>query len=64
MRLLRRRRLGSRAAEHERVAEKAFEQNGFFVLVGGKQVDDLDAELDLGVDTDLCFVRLVPLVGG
>jgi hypothetical protein len=47
-----------------RVAEKAFEQNGFFVLVGGKQVDDLDAELDLGVDTDLCFVRLVPLVGG
>jgi hypothetical protein len=47
-----------------RVAERAFEENGFFVLVGGRQVDDLDAELDLGVDTDVCFVRLVPLVGG
>jgi hypothetical protein len=47
-----------------RVAEEAFERNGFFVLVGGTQVDDLDAELDLGVDTDVCFVRLVPLVGG
>ena len=47
-----------------RIAEKAFEENRFFVLVGGTQVGDLDAELDLGVDTDVCFVRLVPLVGG
>jgi hypothetical protein len=47
-----------------RVAEEAFERNGFFVLVDGTQVDDLDEELDLGVDTDVCFVRLVPLVGG
>jgi hypothetical protein len=47
-----------------RVAERAFGENGFFVLVGGKQVLDLDSELDLEVDTDICFVRLVPLVGG
>ena len=46
------------------MAEQAFASNGFLVLVGGKQVDDLDVELDLGVDTDVCFVRLVPLVGG
>ena len=46
------------------VAERSFSENGFFVLVGGKQLHDLDAELDLGVDTDVCFVRLVPLVGG
>jgi len=47
-----------------RVAEEAFERSGFFVLVDGMQVHELDAELDLGVDTDVCFVRLVPLVGG
>jgi hypothetical protein len=45
-------------------AEEAFERNGFFVIVGGRQVEDLDEELDLGVDTDIRFVRLVPLVGG
>jgi hypothetical protein len=50
--------------EQAHVAERAFEANQFFVLVGGKQVDDLAAELDLGVDTDVVFVRLVPLVGG
>lgn len=42
----------------------AFERNGFFVLVGGKQMTDLDAELDLKADSDLRFVRLVPLIGG
>src|SRR4051794_10500652 len=41
-----------------RVAEEAFSRNSFFVLVGGEQVDELDTELDLGVDTDICFVRL------
>lgn len=45
-------------------AEKAFEQNGFFVIVGGRQVETLDEELDLGADTAVRFVRLVPLVGG
>jgi hypothetical protein len=51
-------------AKQASVAERAFEENRFFVLVGGTQFDDLDAGLDLGVDTDVCFVRLVPLVGG
>ena len=46
------------------VAERAFGQNSFFVLIDGTQMDDLDAELELGVDSDVCFVRLVPLVGG
>lgn len=45
-------------------AEKAFEQNGFFVIVGGRQVEELDEELDLGAETAVRFVRLVPLVGG
>lgn len=45
-------------------ALKAFGHNAFFVLVGDRQVDDLDEELALGEATDVAFVRLVPLVGG
>jgi hypothetical protein len=45
-------------------AEEAFEQNGFFVIVGSRQVEKLDEELDLGAGTAVRFVRLVPLVGG
>ena len=45
-------------------ALEAFEDNGFFVFVDDRQVDDLDEELTLA-DTDVVsFVRLVPLVGG
>ena len=50
--------------EQADVALQAFRQNGFFVLVGDRQVDDLDAELDLSTASDVAFVRLVPLVGG
>ncbi len=50
-------------AQYER-ALQAFARNGFFVLVGDRQVEDLDEELELKVDTDVSFVKLVPLVGG
>ena len=43
---------------------QAFTRNGFFVLVGDRQVESLDEELELKVDTDVSFVKLVPLVGG
>lgn len=46
------------------VAEDAFLRNGFFVLVGDRQIDDLDMELELDADTDVRFVKLTPLVGG
>jgi hypothetical protein len=46
------------------VAVEAFGRNGFFVLVGGRQVDDLDEELELGADTEIRFLKLTPLVGG
>jgi hypothetical protein len=46
------------------VALEGFERNGFFVLVGGRQVDDLDQELELAADSDIRFVKLTPLVGG
>ena len=45
-------------------AEKAFLANGFFVLAGDRQVEDLDEEVDLAADPDLVFVRLVALAGG
>jgi hypothetical protein len=50
--------------EQARVAEEAFVRNGFFVLVGDRQVDDLDEELELNADTEIRFLRLTPLVGG
>jgi hypothetical protein len=42
----------------------AFLRNGFVVLVGDRQVEDLDEPLRLDVASDVTFVRLVPLVGG
>ncbi|HYI75586.1 MAG TPA: hypothetical protein VEW90_09985 [Gaiellaceae bacterium] len=46
------------------VALKAFDQNAFFVIVDGKQVDSLDDELELAVESQIRFLRLTPLVGG
>jgi hypothetical protein len=45
-------------------AIEAFDRNGFFVLVGDKQAESLDQEFDVKVDTEVSFVRLMPLVGG
>jgi hypothetical protein len=42
----------------------SFEKNGFLVLVDGKQVTELDARLDLREDSEIDFIKLVPLVGG
>ncbi len=50
-------------AQYER-ALAAFARNGFFVLVGDQQVENLDDEIELKVSTDVSFVKLVPLVGG
>ena len=43
---------------------EAFERNGFFVLVGDRQPTGLDEAFDVKVDTEVSFVKLVPLVGG
>ena len=45
-------------------ALEAFGRNGFFVLVGDKQAENLDQEFEVKVDTEVSFVKLVPLVGG
>jgi hypothetical protein len=49
--------------QYQRALE-AFGRNGFFVLVGNKQAESLDQEFEVKVDTEVSFVRLVPLVGG
>ncbi|MFI9099715.1 hypothetical protein ACIGXA_04255 [Streptomyces fildesensis] len=46
------------------LALTAFGRNGFLVLVGDRQVEELDAEVDLPLGTEVVFLKLVPLVGG
>lgn len=50
-------------AQFRRACE-AFETNGFFVLIGDRQAESLDEEFDIGVETEVQFVKLTPLVGG
>ncbi len=42
----------------------SFERNGFLLLVDGQQVAELDAEIDLHAESEVQFVKLVPLIGG
>ncbi|CCK27928.1 hypothetical protein BN159_3549 [Streptomyces davaonensis JCM 4913] len=53
-----------RREEDRRLALKAFTANGLIVLVGDRQVTDLDEEVDLTADTEVTFLRLIPLAGG
>ncbi|MDH6549173.1 hypothetical protein M2164_003414 [Streptomyces sp. SAI-208] len=46
------------------LALRAFTGNGFLVLVGDRQVTELDEEIDLVLGTEVTFLKLVPLVGG
>src|SRR5262245_43326311 len=45
-------------------AVEAFERNGFFILVDDRQVESLEEEIQIRLDTQVSFVRLLPLVGG
>lgn len=46
------------------VAVDAFGRNGFFILVDGRQVSDLDEEISVEKTGDVAFVKLVQLIGG
>ncbi len=46
------------------LALEAFERNGFFVLVGDRQAESLDETFSVQVETEVSFVKLMPLVGG
>ncbi|WP_324788313.1 hypothetical protein [Streptomyces sp. H51] len=45
-------------------ALEAFHRRQFVVLVGDRQVEDLDDEVVLSPDEDITFLKLVPLAGG
>ncbi len=49
--------------QFERAVE-SFYRNGFLVLVNDRQVDELEEEIEVGLDTTVTFLKLVPLVGG
>lgn len=60
-------RLAARRIDWEQQAGKAIEafgRNGFFVLIGDRQVTELDEVLELTPETDIRFIRLVQLAGG
>ena len=46
------------------LALRAFEGNGFLLFAGDTQLLDLEEEVELTHDTEITFLRLVPLVGG
>jgi hypothetical protein len=45
-------------------ALRAFTAQRFFVFAGGRQVENLDEELDFAQQTQVTFLRLTPLRGG
>ncbi|MCP4140944.1 MAG: hypothetical protein GY755_11770 [Chloroflexi bacterium] len=45
-------------------AIEAFESNGFLVLVDDAQIETLDDEIALRPETNIAFLKLVPLIGG
>ena len=56
------RRIG--AAEQRRQALEAFLRNGFILLIDDRQVMGLDEPIEVGPETEVTFLKLVPLVGG
>ena len=42
----------------------SFEGNGFLLIVDGRQATGLDERIELQADSEVQFVKLVPLVGG
>lgn len=47
-----------------RIAEQAFQQNGFILLFDDRQVDHLDETVTVTPGSAATFIKLTPLVGG
>lgn len=45
-------------------AWKAFDRNGFFVSVDGRSIGSLDETICIAPESDIRFLKLVPLMGG
>ena len=50
--------------EHDRLAAEAFGRGGFLVIVGDRQAESLDEEIEVGPASEVTFLKLTPLVGG
>ncbi len=46
------------------IALKAFQENGYFILIDNHQAENLDKNILVTSDTTISFVKLTPLVGG
>jgi hypothetical protein len=46
------------------IAERAFAGNGFIVLIGDRQAEDLEEVVELDVCDEVVFIKLIQLVGG
>lgn len=60
---LKTRRMLSWENQYEKALE-AFAKNGFFVIVDGHQVEELDEVVPLRENSSVQFLKLVPLIGG
>ena len=45
-------------------AVRSFETNGYFILIGDRQAESLDEVFKVAAETEVSFVKFVPLVGG
>ncbi len=50
-------------AQFERACS-SFKRNGFLLIVDGRQATDLDERIEVRAESEVQFVKLVPLVGG
>jgi hypothetical protein len=50
--------------EQVETALKAFERNGYFILIDNIQSESLEQMVVINQDTEISFVKLTPLVGG
>ncbi|GGB86709.1 hypothetical protein GCM10011352_10730 [Marinobacterium zhoushanense] len=48
----------------QKIAIKAFQSNGFFLLVNDRQLTELDDRIFITPTTSVVFLKLTPLVGG
>lgn len=50
--------------EQAKLALQGFERNRYFVLIGERQLESLETEIELTVGAEVTFLRLIPLAGG
>ena len=50
--------------QQKKIAIRAFQSSGFFLLVNNRQVTELDDVVLITPNTTVIFLKLVPLVGG